>query len=81
MFFKPIIARWGIADLAEDLHLPTKNVRRWDDGDSIPADWFAAVVRAANKRAFAEITLEYLAEAAERRRLSRVSEAPTQAVA
>lgn len=43
MFFKPIIARWGEAKLAEALKLPVKNVRRWGDTDSIPGGWYARV--------------------------------------
>lgn len=43
MFFKPIIARWGEAKLAEALKLPVKNVRRWVDTDSIPGGWYLRV--------------------------------------
>lgn len=66
-----IISRWTISELAKDLGIPAKNVRRWVDFDSIPAEWFAAIARAAEKRGFHEITLEALAEIAERRRLSK----------
>lgn len=72
MFFKPIIELWsGPAALAEDLEVPAKNVRRWIDSDSIPADWFAAVVRAAQRREFQGVTVDRLAEIAEARRLSK----------
>lgn len=71
MFFKPLIALWTVADLAADLGIPQKNVRRWIDNDSIPSDWFSAVVRAAAERGFQDITAERLAEVAEKRRLSR----------
>lgn len=43
MFFKPIIARWGEAKLAETLKLPLKNVRRWVDTDSVPGVWYLRV--------------------------------------
>lgn len=71
MFFKPLIERWKVADMATDLGIPQKNVRRWVDGDSIPADWFSAVVRAAQERGFQDITAEKLAELAEARRIAR----------
>lgn len=56
--------------------LPTKNVRRWVDSDSIPAEWFAAVVRAAEQRGFADVTPEKLLMLAEERRLRRSSSGP-----
>jgi hypothetical protein len=78
MWFTPIIQRWrseqdkyGIFGLAADLGLPTKNVREWKNRDSIPADWYAAVARAAVARGFSEITVEHLAGIAEARRLAR----------
>lgn len=80
MFFAPIIERFGIAELAAAVGLPTKNVRRWVDLDSIPAEWFAAVVSAAKARGFRDITADHLARVAERRRLAR-SEAAEQGLA
>ncbi len=71
MFFAPIITDWGIAEMALALGLPTKNVRRWVDLDSIPADWFAAIERAATAADKPEITVARLADVAERRRLAR----------
>lgn len=71
MFFVPIIERFGIADLAAAVGLPTKNVRRWHDHDSIPAEWFTAVERAAAARGFADLTVSHLARVAEQRRLTR----------
>lgn len=71
MHFEPIIARWGISELASDLSLPAKNVRRWVDQDSIPAEWFVAVARAAETRGFKDISVERLARVAEERRLHR----------
>lgn len=66
-----IINRWGVSDLAKDLGIPSKNVRRWVDFDSIPAEWFAAMARAAELRGHADITVERLAEIAEARRLAK----------
>lgn len=43
MFFTPIINRWGVAKLADALKLPVKNVRRWEDTDSIPGGWYLRV--------------------------------------
>lgn len=66
-----VIERWGVAELARDLSLPTKNVRRWLDFGSIPAEWFSAVARAAAGRGYHEVTLDALASGAEARRLER----------
>lgn len=71
MTFSAIIEAWGIGTLAADLMLPSKNVRRWVDLDSIPAEWFAAVARAAKRRGYHGVTIRALAEIAEARRLSR----------
>lgn len=65
MFFTPIIERRGIGRLAAELGLPKKNIRRWVDSDSIPAEWWKPV--AARRVA----TLKELADAAEAKRLSR----------
>lgn len=43
MHFKPIIARWGEAQVATALGLPVKNVRSWIAQDSIPGGWFERV--------------------------------------
>ncbi len=75
MTFTAIIEAWGIGTLAADLMLPSKNVRRWVDMNSIPADWFAAVARAAKRRGYHGITVRALAEIAEARRLNRAERA------
>lgn len=73
MTFPDIIARWpSLQDLAGDLSLPVKNVRRWQDIGSIPAEWFVAVQTAAKARGFRDITVRTLSEAAHARRLSKV---------
>lgn len=69
-----LISRWGVVELAKDLGLPVKNVRRWIDFDSIPADWFAAIGRAAELRGFSDVTVEALAEIAEARRLAKAAQ-------
>jgi hypothetical protein len=71
MWFIPLIERFGVAELAAQLALPPKNIRRWVDLDSIPAEWFAPISRAAKARGLIEIDLEYLADRAEARRLHR----------
>lgn len=78
MIFTPIIALWGpgpdddaVKALASDLGLATKNVRRWVDLDTIPVDWFGAVVRAAKARGLDEVTEARLIAIAEGRRLKK----------
>ena len=70
MFFSPIIDAWGVAQMAANVGLPAKTVREWHRRDSIPAEWFAPVVRAAASANRTEVTLEALAAVAERRRLA-----------
>jgi len=67
MWFVPLIKRFGLSELARALGLPTKNVSRWVDLDSIPAEWFAPVARAAAARGFHDISVELLAARAEAR--------------
>ncbi len=70
-WFTPVIMRWTEARLlARDLGLPAKNVRRWIDLDTIPADRFKGVAEAARVRGFDEITVDLLATIAEDRRLA-----------
>jgi hypothetical protein len=72
--FAPIFNRWpALADFARDVGCPAKTAREWVRNDSIPSAWFAAVVRAALSRGFPEITADYLAVIAERRRLARAA--------
>lgn len=74
MTFSDIITRWpALQDLAGDLGLPVKNVRRWQDIGSIPAEWFVAVQVAAKARGFTDVNIRSLSEAAHARRLSKVS--------
>jgi hypothetical protein len=74
MSFANFIDTWGLAQLAADLGLPTKNVRRWVDNDSIPAEWFAAVARASRRAGRPRTTEQQLAAIAERRRLARTEQ-------
>lgn len=79
MTFTDIIDLWpSVHDLAGDLGLPAKNVRRWIDTSSIPAEWFLAVQGAAAARGFDQVTVETLSEAAHSRRLARMAEASPQ---
>lgn len=75
MHFKPIIDEWGAQDLAADLGLPMKNIRSWLASDSIPADWFLAIERAARRKGKPNVTAKRLAEIAEQRRLAREGQA------
>jgi len=71
MYFKPLIESWGIGDIAKALELPAKNVRRWVDSDSIPAEWFAPLARAAERHGKPGFSVHDLALLAERRRVER----------
>lgn len=73
MTFSDIITRWDtLQDLAADLGLPVKNVRRWQDIGSIPAEWFVAVDAAAKRRGFKGISVVALSRIAHSRRLSKI---------
>lgn len=81
-----IKALGGATVLARALGLPdqevgAKLVRAWGLRDSVPAEWFAAVARVALLRGHPEITVEALAQLAERRRLSRTASTITEAAA
>lgn len=76
MTFLDIIAKWpSLADLARDVGLPVKNVRRWHDIGSIPAEWFVTVEAAAARRGIGNVNVESLSKAAHDRRLAKVSAA------
>lgn len=71
-FFEPLIRRWPtVTEFASDVGSSEPVARQWVRSDSIPAAWFAPVARAALRRGFSEITLDFLADRAEKRRLSR----------
>jgi hypothetical protein len=73
MTFPDILSQWpSLASLAGDLGLPVKNVRRWEDIGSIPAEWFVAVEKAAVARGIAGVTIKALANAAHARRLAKL---------
>jgi len=73
MHFRPLILDIGIHELAVALQLPPKNVRRWVDNDSIPAEWFKAVSQAARRLGHRGISVSTLAEIAEQKRLSKAA--------
>jgi hypothetical protein len=63
--FADVISRWETAEeLGSDLGEVGVTVRAWRNRNSIPASKWAAVVAAAEKRQFADITLELLARIA-----------------
>jgi len=73
MFFEPLILAWGLRQLAADLGLPVKNVRRWLDADSIPAEWFAPIARLEKRVNGTLVTTGHLSHLAEQRRIARSS--------
>ena len=80
--FAPIIRRWPtVVTFANEVGCPEKNAREWLRIDSIPAPWFAAVVRASVSRGFIDISADHLASLAERRRLTKSAPAQTGAAA
>lgn len=73
MTFLDIIALWPSShELADDLGLPVKNVRRWIDIGSIPSEWFVSVERAAKARGLRTVNLKVLSQAAHDRRLAKL---------
>lgn len=63
MSFRPIIKRWpSKSALAADLGLKHFHVQAWWHRDSIPGDWDTAIVSAAAKRGYEDVSLELLAD-------------------
>lgn len=66
MNFRTIIDRWpSIDQMAADLSVKPDTVRKWRERDSVPGEYWAAIVRAARDRRLA-VRLEDLAAAASR---------------
>lgn len=63
------------ADLARDLGTYDGLVQQWMLKDFIPCEWWQALVGAAARRGIEGVTLEVLAELAQRRRLAAADEA------
>lgn len=63
--FVDIIRRWPtMADLADDLDLPYERVKMWRVRNSIRAKYWPAIVDAAARRGYVDITTEVLTMAA-----------------
>jgi hypothetical protein len=72
--FAPIIRRWPkVVDFAAEVGAPERSVREWLRNDSIPATWFAAVVRASIARGYCDVTADRLSDLAERKRLAKMA--------
>ena len=70
-----IIARFGGAtQFAREVGMSVGAAKQARRRDSIPAEWFSAIARAAEVRGFHDVTEATLAQIAERRRLGRASE-------
>lgn len=70
--FQHVIALWGsVSAFAADLGVNERTAMSWWQRKSIPSEWFAAVVRSAERRGFIEVTAEKLALIAEARRFAR----------
>lgn len=72
--FQDVISAWGtVAAFAKALGVKERTAMSWWQRGSIPAPWFRAVARAAASEGGANlqwISVELLAEIAERRRLA-----------
>jgi len=81
--FQDIIGLWGtVAAFAADLDVKERTAMSWWQRNSIPADWFAPVVRAAQARSFKGVTADKLSVIAEERRLrKRLQAEPTRPAA
>lgn len=63
--FRAVLERWPrLSDAAQDLGLPYDRVAQWAKRDSIPAEYWPAIVAAAARRELAFINLTVLAELA-----------------
>lgn len=71
---RDILSRWpSLSALSRQLsaqgdEITAMGVVRWAQRDSIPAEWFEAVVKAAGAAGYDEITLELIASTAAKRR-------------
>jgi hypothetical protein len=71
--FQEIIGQWGtVAAFAADVGVKERTAMSWWQRQSIPADRFAAIVRAAARRGFSRVTPELLIEIAEGRQRRRM---------
>ena len=68
----------GVTAVAAMLGAPLGTISAWKTRDSIPSEYWDALVAAAQKRGLVEITFELLAKLSARRRTG--AESPAQAV-
>lgn len=58
---KDLINRWTPrSKLAEEIGANLATVHKWAEADRIPAQWQAAVIRAAQARGYADIDAEWM---------------------
>lgn len=75
--FRDVIARWPtVAAFAREVGALERTAMSWWQRDSIPAEWFAAVVRAAVIAGFLDVTADRLMAIAELRRLAKDHQQP-----
>lgn len=80
--FRDVIGLWPtVPAFAIDVGVGERTAFSWWQRDSIPADWFAEVVRAAGRRGHIAVTAEAMAIAAEKRRLAKVGHDNSQCAA
>lgn len=73
--FTAIVALWPSPDtMAVELGAKVETVRKWRQRDSIPADWWLAVVEGAKRRG-ETLTVNDMAELAARKRPEEASAA------
>lgn len=70
--FRDVIDLWGPrGEMAADLGNSPVTISSWWQRDSIRAEWFCSVVAAAQKRGFDGVTVDLLAQLAEKRARER----------
>lgn len=67
--FRSVISRWpSLADFADDIGVVENTAKQMKKRDSIPHVYWACVVTGAKQRGLKGVTLEALAQLADRRR-------------
>lgn len=75
--FSEIIGLWPTqVSLAEEIEASPDRVRKWATRNSIPGEWFAAMVVAANRRGWTWVTADLLAQIAAKSRAQSAKLAP-----
>lgn len=71
MSYDAIIDMWPtLVEFAADVGVPERRVRGWRHRDSIPGQYWQAIVDAAKKRGHRHVTLDVLAKAAIKERVA-----------